>query len=154
MAKTPEERAATAKAARLFKYYRITPEENNAVEQYQRNSKEFSILLERGNILDTSPALLFTDHNHQTGLYRGRLAYLINKALGTIECSYKERTADVLEALALYLRKPPAVQVVGKRYGLIGRAKQKKHPIYGSSNGPIVPPKKERKGKSKKSVGV
>jgi hypothetical protein len=121
--------------------HRITPEEQDEVEQYQRDSEHF-ILLERGNVDDKKPALLFTDHRHSDGLVRGRLAYLINKALGTIENSYKERTADVLRALAHYLDNPPAVSVLGERYGLIGRSMRKKKMIYGSENGPIQPAKK------------
>jgi hypothetical protein len=149
MKQTPEERAAKAKAQRLWKFYRVTQEEQATVEQYQRSSKYLSVLLERGNPDDKTPALLFTDHDHDTGLFRGRLAYLINKALGTFESSYKARTPIVLRALADYLENPPAVSAIGPRYGLIGRAKQKKHMVYGSANGPILPPKKERKGKSK-----
>ena len=149
MKQTPEERAAKAKAQRLWKFYRVTPVEVAAVDQYMHSTSAYSILLERGNPDDKTPALVFTDHDHNTGLIRGRLAYLINKALGVLESSYKERTADVLDSLAKYLREPPALYAIGPKYGLIGRAKQKKHMIYGSANGPILPPKKVRKGKSK-----
>lgn len=149
MKQTPEERSSKAKAQRLWKFYRVTPEENAAVDHYMRNNSAYSILLERGNPNDKKPALVFTDHSHETGLVRGRLAYLINKALGILESSYKERTADVLDSLSKYLREPPALYAIGSHYGLIGRAKQKKHMIYGSPNGPIMPPKKVRKGKSK-----
>jgi len=148
MAKTAEEKSMSAKKARLWKYYRITPEQQAAVEYFQKNDPTLSKLLERGNLDDKTPALLFTDHNHDTGLFRGRLAYLINKALGTFESSYKERTPAILRALAEYLEYPPAVRVIGPHYGLIGRAKQKKSMIYGSANGPIITPKKVRKGKS------
>ena len=141
MAKTKEEKSADAKRKRLMLYYRITPEEQEKVEEFQRNDPTLSKLLERGNLDDTSPALLFTDHDHTTGLFRGRLAYLINKALGTFESSYKERTPAILKALAEYLEYPPAVRVIGPRFGLIGRAKKKKRMIYGSINGPIQPEK-------------
>src|SRR5208337_2403853 len=103
MAKTAEEKSMSAKKARLWKYYRITPEQQAAVEYFQKNDPTLSKLLERGNLDDKTPALLFTDHNHDTGLFRGRLAYLINKALGTFESSYKERTPAILRALAEYL---------------------------------------------------
>lgn len=149
MPKTAEEKSAAAKKARLWKFYRITPEQQAAVEYFQRNDPTLNKLLERGNLDDKTPALLFMDHNHDTGLFRGRLAYLINKALGTLENSYKDRTPAILRALAEYLDYPPAVRVLGPQYGLIGRAKQKKSMIYGSVDGPIKPPKKVRKGKSK-----
>ena len=143
MAQTPEERRANAKRARLWTLYRVTPEENAKVDQYMREHSAYSILLERGNSDDKSPALVFTDHDHTNGLIRGRLAYLINKALGVLESSYKERTADVLDSLAKYLREPPALYVLGSRYGMIGRAKlNKKVKVYGSPNGPIKAPKK------------
>ena len=50
---------------------------------------------------------IFTDHRHSDGLIRGRLAYLINKGLGTIENTYKERTPHILRMLANYLEHPP-----------------------------------------------
>lgn len=142
---TPEQRRDNAKRSRLMLLYRITPEEQEEVEEFQKNDPTLRLLLERGNMDDTSPALLFTDHDHTTGLFRGRLAYLINKALGTFESSYKERTPAILRALAEYLEHPPAVRKGIVRYGLIGRAKKKKRMVYGSSNGPIQPPKKASK---------
>jgi Recombination endonuclease VII len=143
MAQSKDEKALAAKRARAWKLYRISLEEQDEVEAFQQDS-EHSILLSRGNLNDATPALLFTDHDHITGLFRGRLAYLINKGLGTIENSYKERTSAVLRALADYLDNPPAVAVIGKRFGLIGRAQVKKSMVYGSENGPIKAPKKVR----------
>jgi hypothetical protein len=128
--KSAEEKSADAKRQRLWKFYRITPEEQAAVELFQKNNPTYGVLLQKGD--PTEPALLFTDHEHSTGLIRGRLAYLINKALGIFESSYKERTPTILRALADYLERPPATQVLGEaRYGIIGRAKQKKKMIYG-----------------------
>lgn len=143
MAQTPEQRRAVAKRHRLDVLYRITPEEQDRVDYYQRNS-DFSVLLERGD--GSTDAQLFTDHRHSDGLIRGRLAYLINKALGTFENSYKERTPLILRTLADYLENPPFTTVFGPRYGMIGRAKlNKKVKIYGSPNGPIKPTKKAGK---------
>ena len=139
MAKTAEQRRDTAKRSRLMQLYRITPEEQDRVEEFQRNTED-SVLLERGD--GSKDAQLFTDHRHSDGLIRGRLAYLINKALGTIENSYKERTPLILRALADYLETPPFTVVFGPRYGLIGRAKRKKKMVYGSINGPIKAPRK------------
>jgi hypothetical protein len=144
MAKTPEERRASAKRARLMLLYRITPEEQARVEEFQRATR-FSVLLERSG--GNADAQLFTDHRHSDGLIRGRLAYLINKGLGVIEGVYKERTPSVLRVLADYLEDPPFAVVFGPRYGLIGRAKKKKKMIYGSPDGPITAPKKVGKKK-------
>src|SRR5260221_7586754 len=122
MVQTPEERRASAKRKRLDVLYRITPEEQDRVEKFQRGIGTFSILLEKGD--PSKEAKLFNDHRHTDGLYRGRLAYLINKGLGVIEGTYKERTPSILRALAYYLDNPPATTILGKpRYGMIGRAK-------------------------------
>jgi hypothetical protein len=137
MAQTPEERRANAKRSRLWTLYRITPEEQAAVERYQKTDSVLYDLLTKGDPKET--AQLYTDHSHTTGLFRGRLAYLINKGLGVIEGTYKERTSTILRALADYLDNPPAVRVIGERYGMLGRAKlNKKTKVYG-------PPKEEVK---------
>jgi hypothetical protein len=141
MAKTKEEKSLDAKRARAWTLYRITLEEQDAVENFQRSSQEYSVLLTKGDLKET--ALLFNDHDHVTGLYRGRLAYLINKGLGTIEGVYKARTPEILRALAFYLENPPAVCQIGPHYGMTGKAKiNKKVKIYGSPTGPIKAPKK------------
>jgi hypothetical protein len=134
MAQTKEEKSLAAKRARAWKLYHISLEEQDAIDRYQREHSAYSILLERGNLNDKKPALVFTDHDHYTGLVRGRLAYLINKALGVLESSYKERTADVLDSLAKYLREPPALYAIGAKYGMLGRAKlNKKKIVYGKA---------------------
>jgi hypothetical protein len=151
MAKSPEEKSRDAKAKRLWKFYRVTPAEDIYIEDFQRHHPYLHVLLEKGD--PTEPALIFLDHNHTTGLIRGKLAYLINKALGVLEGSYKDRLPTILRALAEYLEAPPATIALGKEtYGLIGKAKQKKVMIYGSAEGPILPPKKERKRKTIKCV--
>ena len=138
MAQTAEQRRAAAKRHRLDVLYRITPEEQDAVEKYQRTDPDYGILLERGNKNDKRDAQLYTDHRHSDGLVRGRLAYLINKGLGTIENAYKERTPKILRALADYLDSPPFSELFGDRYGMIGQAKlKKKVKVYGSAVGPI-----------------
>lgn len=141
MAQTPEEKKLAAKRARVWTLYRLTLEEQNMVEDYQRYDPDYAILLTKGDPKEI--ALLFNDHNHTTGLYRGRLAYLINKSLGVLEGVYKERTPEILRALATYLDSPPAVEVIGPHYGMLGRAKlNKKEKVYGSPAGPIKVPKK------------
>ena len=131
MAQTAEQRRANAKRTRLMLLYRIIPEEQDAVEQYQRKDPTLRILLTKGNA--TEEGRLYNDHRHSDGLYRGRLSYLINKALGTIENTYKERTSAILRALADYLDNPPAVRVIGERWGLLGRAKKKRKMVYGKA---------------------
>jgi hypothetical protein len=143
MAQTPEQRRDRAKRTRLMTLYCITPEEEIVVEEFQRGAYgPYGLLLQKGDI--STKARLYNDHNHVSGLYRGRLSYLINKGLGIIEGTYKERTPAILRALAYYLDYPPApIALHGDRYGLIGRAKlNKKVKIYGSENGPIQPAKK------------
>jgi len=130
MAQTKEERRLAAKRHRLWVLYRTTLEEQNKVEDYMQSSPEFRILLTKGD--PKEKANLYTDHDHVTGLFRGRLAYLINKGLGTIEGVYKERTPAVLRALARYLDSPPSTEMGIVNYGLIGRAKiNKKKKVYG-----------------------
>jgi len=142
MAQTPEQRRANAKRARLHMFYKITPEDEQEVEKFEKETS-YAILLTKGD--PKEKANLYNDHDHASGLYRGRLAYLINKALGTIEGTYKERTSQILRALACYLDSPPAIHVIGAHYGLIGRAKRKKHMIYGSPSGPLKAQKKAGK---------
>ncbi len=145
MAQTPEQRRDVAKRHRLNVLYRITPEEETMIEAFQSTTPSLNLLLQRGDGSDD--AQTFVDHRHSDGLVRGKLAYLINKALGTLENSYKERTPDILRALTYYLEHPPAIRVLGEpRYGMIGRAKlNKKNKVYGSPSGPIKPTKKAGK---------
>jgi hypothetical protein len=132
MAQTKEEKSLAAKRARAWKLYRITLEEQAVVEYYQRNDPDYAILLTKGDPKAT--ALLFNDHDHATGIYRGRLAYLINKALGVLEGAYKGRTPQILRALAAYLDSPPALETIGPHYGMLGRAKlNKKKIVYGKA---------------------
>lgn len=129
VAQTVEQRRDSAKRSRLMLLYRITPEEQDTVEQYQRDHAVLRDLLTKGN--PKSKARIYTDHSHTTGLFRGRLSYLINKGLGIIEGTYKERTPQILRALAYYLEHPPAVDAIGERWGLLGRAQRKRKMIYG-----------------------
>ena len=135
MGKTKQEKAEGAKNARLKRFFRITLAEYREVEEYEQQ---------------TMPVLLGTtrralDHNHTTGQLRGVLDFRINRALGMIETSFKDKTPDILRALAAYLDLFPVTVVLGKRYGIIGKAKKKKVMIYGSAYGPIKPAKRKRK---------
>jgi hypothetical protein len=122
-------KSESARRKRLWELYRVTPEEIKAIEQFQLNS-EFSVLL--GDCMGT-------DHDHATGKIRGRIDFRLNKALGIVEGVSKELAPRILRALALYLEKPPAEQIIGRRFGLIGEAKRKNVMVYGSENGPLKP---------------
>lgn len=115
---------AAAQRNRLWRLYRITPEERDAIETYQRSHPMFKLLL--------GPCLA-VEHDHQNGKIRGRMTWLVNRAYGMIEKFAKERTSDVLRALAEYHDNPPAVTALGgPRYGLLGKAMYKKRMVYGT----------------------
>lgn len=104
-------------------FYRITPEEQQAIDKFQAGHPVFNVLLGRR---------LGTDHNHKTGLIRGRLDFRINQAYGRIENAFPHNTAAVLRALADFHESPPATTVLGApRYGLLGKAKYKRKMVYG-----------------------
>jgi hypothetical protein len=64
---------------------------------------------------------LAVDHDHKTGLIRGLLCYLCNRAIGVFKDNLYR-----LEQSVLYLRIPPATQALGEeRYGLKGRVTNK-----------------------------
>lgn len=117
-----------ARAQRLMKFFRLTPEEHARIRNFQFNHGYFHCLLGRRE---------GTDHHHKSGLVRGILEWRLNRAYGAIEAVCPENTSEVLRALAYYHDNPPATQVLGKaRYGIIGKAKHKKRMKYG-------PPEKE-----------
>jgi len=139
MGKTKQEKADAAKNARLKRFFRITLAEYREVEEYEQK---------------TMPVLLGTtrralDHNHTTGQLRGVLDFRINRALGMIETSFKDKTPDILRALAAYLEHYPVNMVLGRRFGIIGKAKKKKKMFYGSPTGPVEV-KESKKPKPKK----
>lgn len=155
MTQTPEQRAAAAEAARLMLYYRLTPEMVLSIEAWQR---EHGLAM----VMGLSTMSTGTDHDHKTGLIRGRLDFRLNKAIGLVEAftskllarDYEElgaldkdqATATVLLLLSDYMRQIPAVQALGGPvYGLIGKAKRKKTMTYGSLDGPLKPVKKARR---------
>jgi hypothetical protein len=112
-----------AQRTRLWKLYRITLEERDAIEAYQRSHPLFKLLL--------GPCLA-VEHDHASGRIRGRMTWLVNRAYGMIEKFAKERTSDVLRALAEYHDNPPAVTALGgPRFGLLGQAKVKRKMVYG-----------------------
>jgi hypothetical protein len=126
MKKSPEERRAAAKAARLWKLFRLRPEEWDKILRFQSQHPVYRLLL--GNRLST-------DHRHASGLVSGILEWRLNRAYGLIEKAFPKNTADVLRALAEYHDKPPAEQALGKKtWGLLGIAKVKKKMKYGGTS--------------------
>ena len=140
MPKTLEQKRDAAKDARLKKFFRTSLEEYRAIEEYQK--QYFN------PVLGTTRRGL--DHCHTTGLIRGVLDWRVNRALGILENAFGENTVYVLQTLARYVKEPPAIAVIGFRYGLIGQAKNKKVMVYGSENGPLPPIKRKAKKRKKK----
>jgi hypothetical protein len=129
-----------ANERRLHVLYRITGKEQKAIEDYQAAHPTLKYLLGRH---------MGTDHDHASGLIRGRLDWRINKAYGLIEDI--PNLPAVLRALADYHESPPAVAVLGRRYGLMGLAKYKKEMLYGPPPGhkdPDLKRRPKRKGKT------
>lgn len=147
MPKTELEKSADAKRKRLDLFYRITPEEEVAIEQYQRAVGLYIVM---GPTTEATG----TDHDHTTGLIRGRLDFRLNRALGLVEAMSKstgDSVSQLLHALAKYYDMEPATQALGsQRFGLIGKAKRKKRMVYGSPNGPLPVEKKVKKPKKTK----
>ena len=158
MTQTPEEKSAASERARLMLYYRLTPEQVIAIEEWQRGHG-------LSMVMGHSTMSTGTDHDHKTGLIRGRLDFRLNKAIGLVEAftskltirDYEElgardqeaATAEVLSLLARYMTLTPAMQAVGPVYGLIGKAKRKRKMVYGSADGPLkaIITKKRKKAK-------
>jgi len=107
-------------AARLWKLYRLTPDDFRKMTAAQGGKCAISgkrPLNLRLNI----------DHRHGDGLIRGLLTMTMNKGLG-----YFNDDPALLRAAADYLDNPPAVQALGRKvYGLLGQAKVKRIMKYG-----------------------
>jgi len=121
---------------RLWVLFRLTPEDWDKINVFQKGVCPIT-----GKPPGTNK--LGTDHDHKTGMIRGLLNPLINRALALFEDNPKW-----LRAAADYLENPPATQALGKQtFGLVGRAKYKRKMIYGSPDGPLPPVKKAKKVK-------
>ena len=132
----PEKAKFEVRRSMLWVKYRLTPEDVTKIDEFQKTHSVFSILL--GNRLST-------DHDHKTGLIRGRLDWRINRAYGLIEKVNPDNTSKILRALADFHENPPATLALGeKRFGLIGLAQYKKKMIYGSEKGPMKAQKKRK----------
>ena len=116
---------------RLWDWYRLTPEEQEQIRQFQKNHEIYKLVLGKNE---------GTDHDHKTGLIRGMMDWRLNMAYGLLEAAAKSNAVELpklLRALATYAEQPPAELALGqKRYGLIGLAKYKKKMVYGPLESP------------------
>ncbi len=118
---------ARGRKYRLWKLFRLTPEEWDTILKYQGGVCAIS-----GKPPITKA--LAADHDHKTGKIRGALTMDMNRGL-----AFFRDDPELLRRAADYLENPPAVAALGKEvYGLIGKAQLKKKMVYG-------PPKKAGK---------
>lgn len=91
--------------------------------------RQFNLTMEEYNLLGNVCAIcgrtgktreVAVDHDHKTGLIRGRLCMRCNKGIAMFGDDYKL----LLEA-ANYVGDPPAPLVIGDRYGRTGRVNKK-----------------------------
>jgi hypothetical protein len=128
-----KENRDSARKTALWRLYRLTPEDWEKVNEYQKFVCAIS-----GR--PPGKTRLYTDHDHKTGLFRGLLSMKVNRGM-----AYFNDDPVLLRKAAEYLENPPAVTALGKKvFGLIGKAQSKKKMIYGSENGPIKVVKKVR----------
>ncbi|ASR86162.1 endonuclease VII [Mycobacterium phage BobSwaget] len=102
---TKQTRSTGTWAARILATYGITEDEYWAIYEFQGGR---CYICQRAN---GKHKRLSVDHDHKTGIIRGLLCTMCNKyTLGWARDSIEffERSID-------YLRKPPAVEVIGKR---------------------------------------
>lgn len=115
-----------ARAKRLWKLYRLTPEEYDQIFEHQGGVCAITGEPPKGQRLSI-------DHDHTSGELRGLLSPWVNKGL-----AFFQDSPVLLRAAADYLENYPVRQALGKRkFGLIGKAQPKKKMIYGSLYGPI-----------------
>jgi hypothetical protein len=122
--------------ARLWKLYRLTPEEYDKILAVQGG---------KCASCEKSPShiRLAVDHDHKTGRIRGLLCWPCNHVLGLLRDN-----PELALKLGKYLLNPTAPIALQKEtYGLIGKAQSKKKMIYGSPTGPLKPEKKKKASK-------
>ena len=113
MAQTEEERRNKARDSYLQRTYGITLEEQQAILAYQGG-----VCAICGQPPKTRS--LHTEHDHKTGLVRGLACFFCNAQI------LRQRvTPELLRNAANYLEDPPAVKVLGERFGPVGRIKSK-----------------------------
>ena len=117
-----------ARAQRLKKFFNLTVEEWEKINQYQ------ALLCAICGKPQKSGRRLATDHDHRgQGIIRGLLCGTCNRALGRMERTWDKNTDVVLmlERMALFLKDPPAVKALGREiYTFPGRFGTKRHRKY------------------------
>lgn len=104
-----------------------TDRENRYLRHFNITIEEYDLLLkEQGGacaICLKPPAKmrLAVDHCHKTGLIRGLTCFICNRGLG-----YWRDMPELCRAAAEYLEVPPAIDVIGERYGVKGPTKKRK----------------------------
>jgi len=104
------------------KILRIKKLFNLTMDEYERLGTSCSICGRTGKTKQIS-----VDHDHKTGLVRGRLCDRCNRGLAWFQDS-----PDLLRLCADYLENPPAEKILGKKvFGRTGRvnSKRRKHAI-------------------------
>lgn len=119
MAMSDDERKRRAKDLYLQRTYGITLPEWEQVLAFQGG-----VCAIHGVPGETPPGsgkrALHTEHDHTTGLFRGLACFFCNAYL------LRQRvTPELLRRAADYLENPPAVQVLGERFGPVGRINSK-----------------------------
>ena len=111
---TEEERKLRARDLYLQRTYKVTLAEWLAVFAYQGGVCAICGQAGKGK---RAP---HTDHDHKTGLFRGIVCFFCNAYL------LRQRiTPELLRRAADYLENPPAVAVLGERFGPTGRINAK-----------------------------
>lgn len=120
--------ADQARVKRLLTFFNLTELNWDAMERFQ------SGLCFICGKKQASGKRLATDHCHKTGLIRGLLCASCNRLLGKIENAIlraglaSRSQLDILERVLLYLRRPPAIEALGRQvYTFAGRLGTKRH---------------------------
>ena len=103
---TAKERAKELRIKRLF---------NLTMDEYNLLGNKCAICGKSGKTKEIA-----VDHRHSDGLIRGRLCMACNKGIAFFGDSFA-----LLYAAFHYLASPPAVQILGERFGRTGRVNKK-----------------------------
>lgn len=100
------------RVSKLRNIFNLTPEDAQAILDHQGGVCPICLRAPKAGGKGLS-----IDHDHKTGLIRGRVCWLCNQALGMLADDW-ERMVRMLQ----YLEKPPAVAALGEeRFGRVGR---------------------------------
>lgn len=102
-----KEKSAKAKDARQRRTFGISSDEAKLVEEAQDGG---CICAPWTNYDGSGKRALSTDHNHRTGVVRGRLCKHCNDLLGRVHDD-----PAYFRAMIAYITNPPAVRVLGER---------------------------------------